>query len=234
MHSALLLLRVCLVPAMHYFLRCIAPMCIDDEAHRFDQQVMDAARDKLGVGEDEKDASADTLLQRKLRDGGLAFVPAARTSPAAFIGSLAACNAEATFAPYSGITPLPHTAQLHGWIDDSLQRVRQAAPDDAYQSDIEPLMPATAGTFFSFHAAANPSVTATLQRSLNAKANLHTVKAAVDRMKEMSKRGEKWAWAHHKAITAQGAWGWKVVRPEDSHSRLSMSSAPWLRVSILT
>ena len=49
-HSALLSLRVCLVPAMNYFLRCIAPMCIDDEAQRFDQQVMDAARGQARGG----------------------------------------------------------------------------------------------------------------------------------------------------------------------------------------
>ena len=27
--------------------------------------------------------------------------------------------------------------------------------------------------------------------------------------------------AHHKAVRATGAWGWKVVRPEGPHLRLS-------------
>ena len=220
-HSAQLMLRVCLVPAMNYYLRCVAPMCIEDEARRLDQRVMDVAMDKLGVDNDERDAGAATLLQRKLRDGGVALVPAARISPATFLGSLAVCHTEPAFASYGTATPLPRTSLLHSWIDDSMQRVRLAATGDEYQADIEPLMPASAGTFFSFHADNDPTVTATLQRSLNAKATLHIVNAAVERMKERSKRGDRWEWAHHKAITARGAWGWKVVRPEDPHSRLS-------------
>ena len=40
-------------------------------------------------------------------------------------------------------------------------------------------------------------------------------------MKELSRRGERWQLAHHKAITAKGAWGWKVVKPEGPQLRLS-------------
>ena len=99
--------------------------------------------------------------------------------------------------------------------------MRGSAPGDRYQADVEPLLPASASTFFSFHSAADPSVTTKLQHALNAKANEHTVAAAVQHMKEQSRRGDRWGWAHHKTITARGAWDWKVTRPEDPHLRLS-------------
>ena len=219
--TAMLLLRQSMVPAMNYFVRCIAPVCIEDEAHRFDQRVMEAAMDKLGLDGAERGERTVTLLQRKLRDGGWGLTPAVRTSPAAFLGSLATCHAEPAFAGYCGGTPLPHTSLLRGWIDDSVQRVRRAAPGAEYQTNIEPLLPVTAGGFFSFHSSAEPSATTTLQRSLNAKAASSNMKAAVESMREQSRRGDKWEWAHHKVITAQGAWGWKVVRPEDPRLHLS-------------
>ena len=222
MDTAVLLLRLCMVPAMNYFLRCISPVCIEDEAREFDRRVMDAAMDKLGLDDNERTGKTATLLQRKLRDsGGWGLTPAARTSPAAFLGSLAACHAEPTFAPYCDTAPLPSASLLHAWIGGSLQQVRQAAPGDQYQADIEPLLPATADDFFSHYSSADPSTTSTLQHSLSAKANSHIVQAAVQQMKELSRRGDKWEWAHHKAITAKGAWGWKVVRSEDSHLRLA-------------
>ena len=141
MHTALSLLRVCLVPAMNYYLRCIAPVCIEDEAQSFDRRVAEAAIDKLGVeGETAGDGQSDgvtVLLQRKLRDGGMALVPAARTSPAAFLGSLATCHTETAFALYCDeAAPVPASSILHGWIDDSMQRVRRAAEGVEYQLDI--------------------------------------------------------------------------------------------------
>ena len=220
--AAMLLLKQCLVPAMNYFLRCIAPVCIEDEARQFDRRIMDAAVSKLGLEDGERNERTATLLQGKLREGGgWGLTPAARTSPAAFLGSLAICNNEPTFAPYCGNASLPLSSPLHSWIDDSLQRVRQAAPGDQYQADIEPLLPATADTFFSYYASSTSSVSATLQHSLNVKANSNLLKAAVQRMKERSRRGDKWDWAHHRAITAEGARGWKVVRPESAQLRLS-------------
>ena len=225
LHSALMLLRVCLVPAMNYYLRCIAPACIENETQCFDRRVLEAAMDKLGVDDSEvgweQEERVTALLQRKLRDGGAALVPAARTSPAAFLGSLAT-HVWPSRRSLRTTTQLSYRAPpcLHCWIDDCIARVREAAPSAEYQADIESLLPDTAGTFFIF-CTANPSATATLQRSLNAKATTHIVEAAVERMKERSMQGDRWAWAHHDAITAQGAWGWKVARPEDPHSRLS-------------
>ena len=42
-------------------------------------------------------------------------------------------------------------------------------------------------------------------------------------MKEKARgeHGDKRQWAHHKAITAKGAWGWKVVKPECPQQRLA-------------
>ena len=34
-------------------------------------------------------------------------------------------------------------------------------------------------------------------------------------------QGDKRQWAHHKAVTTRGAWGWKVVRPECPQQRLA-------------
>ena len=219
--TAMLLLRLCLVPSLNYHLRCIAPVCIEDEARLFDQRMMEAAMDKLGLDEDERHERTTILLQRRLRDGGWGLASATSTSPAAFLGSMAACRDEPVFAQYCGDTTVPHSSQLHGWLNDSLQRVRQAAPGDKHQADIEPLLPVTASTFFSFHATADPSTTAKLQHTLNAKAAQHNVEAAVQRLKEQSRRGHKWEWAHHKSTTAKSAKDWKAVQPEDPNLRLS-------------
>ena len=219
--TALLLLRQSMVPAMNYFLRCIAPVCIEAEARRFDQRMMDAAMNKLGLDEGERDEETVARLQRKLREGGgWGLTPAVRTSPAAFLGSLAICHTEQAFTPYCGTASLPASTLSHGWIADSLQRVRRAAPGDDYQADIEPLLPATAADFFSYYYAADSSVTTRLQHKLNAKANSHNIEAAVETMKEESRRGEKWHYAHHKAVTAKGAWNWKLATP-GPHLRLS-------------
>ena len=178
--TAMLLLRGSMVPAMNYHLRCVAPACIEDEARLFDQRMLTAAMGKLGLDDAERTHRTATLLQRKLRDGGWGLTPALQTSPAAYLGSLAACHTEPSFAPYCDpATPLPSSTLLHGWLDDSMQRVWQAAEGDQYRADIEPLLPATAGAFFAHYANADPATTSTLQRSLNAKANAHRIQAAV-------------------------------------------------------
>lgn len=219
--TAMLLLRACMVPAMNYYMRCIAPVCIDDEAHRFDERMLEATLTKLGLDDTERSEKTVTLLQRKLRDGGWGLTAAVRTSPAAFLGSLATCYTEPVFTQYSGAVSLPCPSQLHGWIEDGLRRVRLAAPGDAYQAAIEQLLPISAGTFFIHYSTSDSSTATTLQRALSAKANEHTIQAAVKHMKGMSRLGDKWEWARHKAITARGAWGWKVVRPEDPRLRLA-------------
>ena len=96
-------------PKHGYFLRCIAPVCIEDEASRFDQRMMDAAMDKLGLNVTDRGERTVELLRRRLCDGGSALTIAAHTSPAAFLGSLAACHKEPAFAPYCGATGDRHS-----------------------------------------------------------------------------------------------------------------------------
>ena len=117
-------------------------------------------------------------------------------------------------------TPLPHNSPLHAWIDDSIQRVRDAAPGDKYQTELEPLLPSAADSFFSFCSDAEPSTTTKLQKTLNAKANTHIIKAAVQSLKERAKDGDMWERAHQRATSAPNAWVWKVVRPEKNSRRV--------------
>ena len=175
----------------------------------------------LGLDDSERGEHTTTLLQRRLRHGGWSLTSAAHTSPAAYLGSLAACHGEPVFAGYRGAPPVPRASPLHAWVEDSIQRVQQAVPGDGYRYELEPLLPATAGVFFSFCASSDPSTTATLQHSLSAKAIEHIAKAAVLESRSRARQGERWQWAHHRAITAKGAWGWKVVRPDDPQLRLS-------------
>ena len=95
--SALLLLRQSMVPSMHYLLRCIAPISIDDEARLFDDRVVTAAMDKLNLVDRERSNHTVGILQRGLSDGGWGLIPASRTSPGAYLGSLAACHDETAF-----------------------------------------------------------------------------------------------------------------------------------------
>ena len=207
---------------MNYFVRCLPPVCIEDEARHFDQRMLGAAMNKLGPDEGEQTEETATQLQLKLLEGGgWGLTAAARTSPAAFLGSLATCHSESIFTLNWGTTALPPSSLLHGWIDDSLQRVRRAAPGDDYQTDIELPLPATADDFFSYCKAAEPSVTSKLKHKLNAKATSCNVADAVVSMKERLRQGERWQWAHRKAISANGAWNWKLAKPDGPHLRLS-------------
>ena len=218
------MLRLCLVPSLNYHLRCIAPSCAEDEARLFDQRVMETAMDKLGLDGEERRERTITMLQRKLRDGGWSLTSAARTSPAAFPGSLAACHAEPAFSTCGGDTAVPYASQLQGWLDDSLQRVRQAAPGDKYLADIEPLLPVTAGLFSASTPPPTTPPISKLQHTLNAKAAQHNVEAAVQRMKEQSRRGDRWEWTHHKdtRLSPRMVLGdGKAARPGEVQQRLS-------------
>ena len=216
LETAMLLLRQCMVPSMNYLLRCTAPTCIEEEAQRFDRRMLDAAMDKLGLAEHERRVEGKASpLQCKLRHGGWGLIPAAATSPAAFLGSLAACSEEAAFVPFHD-EPLPATSQLHSWIADSIERVQQAAG-----SDCDDLLPPTADVFFTHYTRTNPSAADSLQSVLHAKATQHQHKAAVEQLKRQSREGDKRPWAHAKAITAPGAWMWKMTLPSDPRARLS-------------
>jgi hypothetical protein len=213
--TAMLLLRMCMVPSMNYLLRCTAPVCIEDEAARFDQLMLNAAMDKLGLPDQERGENTIGLLQSKPKYGGWGLTSAKATSPAAFLGSLAACADEATFVPLHTAS-IPASSQLHGWVTNSVQRVRQAASDAC-----DEILPPTADTFFSYYTRINPSAADSLQSALHAKAISHQNGAAMKQLKQKTKKGDKRPWAHRKAITAQAAWTWKMALPLGPRARLS-------------
>jgi hypothetical protein len=213
--TAMVLLRMCMVPSMNYLLRCTAPACIEDEADHFDQLMLDAAMDKLGIVERERGESVVALLRSKPKNGGWGLTSAKATSPAAFLGSLAACANEAAFAPLHS-SPIPATSLLHGWVTDSVQRVRQTAADTC-----DDILPPTADTFFSYYTCTNPSAAESLQSALHAKATSHQHEAAMKQLKQQSREGDKLPLAHLKAITAQAAWAWKMALPLGPRLRLS-------------
>ncbi|HEY4386620.1 MAG TPA: hypothetical protein VGN34_19355, partial [Ktedonobacteraceae bacterium] len=113
-------------------------------------------------------------------------------------------------------SPIPATSLLHGWITDSVQRVRQAAADTC-----DDILPPTADTFFSYYTCTNPSAADSLQSALHAKATSHQHEAAMKQLKQQSREGNKLPLAHMKAITTQAAWAWKMALPLGPRLRLS-------------
>ena len=114
--SAMLLLRQCMVPKLNYLLRCSPPSCISDVCSEFDSQVLAAAVDKLDLADDETTAP-DTvrLLRARLKDGGFGLTSAQLTSPAAYLGSLAAAHSTPALLGYTPQDrPLPSGTLLHG------------------------------------------------------------------------------------------------------------------------
>jgi hypothetical protein len=219
--SALLLLRQSMVPAMNYLLRCIAPISIEDEARSFDESVVNAAMDKLGLAGKERSDSTVGILRQGLSDGGWGLIPASRTSPGAYLGSLAACHDEAPFEPFVD-GPIPTDSQLHVRLTDAIDRLHRFAPAYVYATkDGQQLLPDTADTFFAHCALIDPSLTSTLQTKLNAKATSYLTEAAFERLKVRSRQGEKRPLAHRKAITAPAAWMWKATQPLGPRMKIS-------------
>ena len=142
--SAMLILRQCAVPKMNYALRCVLPVCIEQQAAAFDELVMDATQSKLLLQADEVErASTLERLRVSIRHGGFGLTSALQTSPAAFLGSMAAVTAAAVFLPFSPSNcPLPYTSLLHGCVKKSMRSIVQDAPD------CKELLPSSASTFF--------------------------------------------------------------------------------------
>jgi hypothetical protein len=143
--SAMLILRQCAVPKMNFALRCIPPACIANQATAFDALVIGAAKSKLllHVDEAKRRPTAD-LLQAPLRYGGFGLTPALKTSAAAYLGSMAAVKDAPTFVKYSQPdSPLPSTALVHGWIDESMASVIEATPE------CKEHLPTSASSFFN-------------------------------------------------------------------------------------
>ena len=173
---------------MNYALRCMPPSCIAQQATAFDGLVIEAAQLKLLLHEDE--ASRHPTLERlraPLRHGGFGLTSARKTSPAAFLGSMAAVAAAPVFAPYSEPDcPLPATSLVHGWIEDSMRTILddvRASQDE--MTKCESLLPPSAATFFQHFAPRSPSFKNSpayvLQHELSSQATATTYKASLQR-----------------------------------------------------
>lgn len=212
--SSMLLLRQCAVPRMNYALRCLPPSCIAQQAEVFDEQVLRAAKTVLNLHADEGWEETDRILRVKLRHGGFGLTSAVRTSPAAFLGSLAAVSSAPVFAPYrKADCPLPSDAPLHAWIDSSISALTATTPQSAE------LLPSTASTFFQHFS--KPSSSSSLQHALSSQADQHSHQASLKYAQEMKKKDKGAALAHLKAICAPRAWAWKMVVPSMKEMELT-------------
>ena len=181
--SAVLILRQCAVPRMSYLLRCLPPPCVIQQAEAFDAQILQAAKTKLRLHADENWDETNRILQAKLRHGGFGLTSAVRTSPAAYLGSLAAVSSVPAFAVYSNdANPLPSDVLLHGWIDSSMAAIASATP-----ASVEHL-PSTASAFFQHVSKRSSSSSfSSLQHTLSSQANQHSFQASLDRAHQMRK-----------------------------------------------
>ncbi|MDB5910672.1 MAG: uncharacterized protein JWP34_4786, partial [Massilia sp.] len=216
-HSCVNLLRQCAVPKMNYLLRCLPPPCIGEEAKAFDKLVLQAAKDKMGIHGDEGGEKITQRLQARLRHGGFGMTSALKTSPAAYLGSLAAVSSAAAFEQYTGddYMPLASDSLLHGWITSSMKTITDTTPASSEQ------LPESASSFFHHFSKSASS----LQHSLSILASDHSHKASLKRAHEMKKKDGGLAISHLRAISAPHAWAWKTVVP--SSKELELTSAQY-------
>jgi hypothetical protein len=206
--SAMLLLRQCAVPQLNYLLRCVPPPCVAEEAEQFDATMLTSASDKLALTRMERTAEQHRLLQLKLTDGGFGLTSAVRTSPAAYLGSLAAVKDASAFLPYSsGKSPLPSVSLLHRWIGQSMDQLTAATPSSAS------ILPSSPSSFFSHFANVSSSSASTLQSTLSLQAAEHTHKASLTAARASKKQDGGLALAHALAISAPNACQWKNTLP---------------------
>jgi hypothetical protein len=217
------LLRQCAVPKMTYLLRCTPPPCIDERADAFDHQVLNGAMDKLQLPPDQRDDSTLRRLRAKPSHGGHGLASARQTSPAAYLGSLAAVRDAPALAIYCDEShPLPASTMLHGWITGSMEALVSATPESADS------LPATASSFFHHYASAPKSLSSSLQHTLSLQACSHAFEVSLSAAKEARKKGDARELAYLLAISAPRAQVWKTVLPtepalalSDSHYRLA-------------
>ena len=211
--SAMLMLRQCAVPRMNYLLRCLPPPCIVQQAEAFDGQILRAAKTKLGLHADEGWDETTRILQARLRHGGFGLTSAVRTSPAAYLGSVAAVGSASAFAAYRKEgCPLPSDSLLHGWIDSSMAAITAATPASSEH------LPSMTSSFFQH--LSKRSASSSLQHTLSSQASQHSYQASLDRAHEMRKTDGGAALAHAKATSAPKAWAWKMVVP--THKALEL------------
>ena len=206
--SAMLLLRMCAVPKMNYVSRCIAPSCITEMTEQFDEHMVQAAMGKLNIYHHERTKETTRILRAKMKHGGFGLTSATFTSPAAYIGSLAAIHDAIIFRQYHDAGhALPSDTLLHGWIESSMQLLQKATPDSS-----EHLPPSTS-SFFHHYAHTKPTKSSSLQHTLSELASAHQHKASLRQAKAMRKQDKGAALAHAYATSASQAWTWKTVMP---------------------
>ena len=194
---------------------------------RFSQHalVTDAC-DKLELRCDERTAEVKQRLRLRLKDGGFGLKSAVQTSPAAYTASVAAARDTAVFAPFcDAACPLQADTLLHGWLQDSLTRLREAALGPELESK---LLPASASSFFSFYASAPSALSSSLQSSISALANNRDRETAAQQLRPQD--GGR-ALAHFTACSALHASAWKRAVPLSRSPRCSTSSTASLRAS---
>ena len=146
----------------------------------------------------------------------MGLTAAERTSPAAYLGSLAAVTDVPALATYrqQSDSLLPDSLPLHGWIAASMRAVLEQCPDAAQH------LPDTASSFICHFATASPSVASSLQRTLSLLANKHQHDASLSAAHGMKKTDGGVALAHAVAISAPRACAWKTVVPTTSDLHL--------------
>ena len=220
--SALLVLRQCAVPKLNVLLRCSPPECIAQQAADFDDTLMATACAKLELRSDERTPAVQQRLRLRLKDSGFGLTSAAQTSPAAYIASVAAARDTAVFAELNHKrSVLSVDTLLHGWLQDSLHRLREAMPGVGLDAK---LLPASASLFFSFYASARSALTSSLQRSISALAHTHNREACLTAAKQPRRDKENGddgrSLALFTACTARHASAWKRAAPTQPLSTL--------------
>ena len=214
-HAAMLILRQCGVPKMNYALRCTPPSCIEVQAAAFDELVLSTAKAKLLLHDDEaRRRPTVERLRAPLRHGGFGLTAALSTSPAAYLGSVAAVTSAAAFSPYTQPDcPLPHASLLHGWIEHSMDALTDASPE------CKELLPTTAATFFQHFSSSSKS--SSLQHQLSLQATTSVFQASLQLAKDTRKTDGGKALAHLVSVSAPRAWTWKTVVPTSRELCLS-------------
>jgi hypothetical protein len=205
---AMLILRQCAVPQLNYVMRCVPPPCIADEAAQFDEMIIGTALDKLSITEQERTPEQTRILQAKLNRGGFGLTSAVSTSPAAYLGSLAAIADVKVFSPYTTVTtPLSTDTLLHHWIDVSMKLVTDATPSSAKE------LPSSPSLFFHHLTNQSTTLSSSLQSTLSLQAHQHSYDASLINAKKMKKQDGGMKLAHLLAYSAPQASQWKSAVP---------------------
>jgi hypothetical protein len=208
--SALLVLRQCAVPKLNYLLRCSPPACIAEQAAHFDDTLVTDAYDKLELRCNERTPKVEELLRLRLKDGGFGLKSVVQTSPAAYTASVAAARDTAVFAPFcNAAQPLPADTLLHGWLTDSMTRLREVTPGP----ELEAKLPPSTSSFFSFYANASPTLPSSLQSSISDLANNRNREACLTAAKQLRRQDGGRALVHFTAYSAPLASAWKRAAP---------------------